>query len=151
MPLDSPADKHHIGGMNLPATINPTEALEAAYPLSLPVEIALQVAPVREICEAYGITKERFRQLLDNPVFLEDLRRAREMVRQDGMTFKLKAQLQSGELLKTSWTMIHNEALPATVRADLLKFTVRVAGLDASKDQAANAAQVPGLNIQINL
>lgn len=121
------------------------------YPPTLPVELALGFASPRKICEAYDLTRADFEELIANPVFVEDLRRARDLVRQEGMSFRIRAQLQSEALLETSWAMIHNPAVPPSVRADLLKFTVRVAGLDASKDQAANAPPGPTLNIQINM
>ena len=126
-------------------------ALELGYPATLPIELALRVASVSQICKAYEISREEFEALCRNPNFVEDLRRARELVRKEGMSFKLKAQLQSDELLKTSWGMIHNTAVPATVRADLIKFTVRVAGLDASKDQGGGGPDKPTFSIQINL
>ena len=40
--------------------------------------------------------------------------------------------------------------VPPNVQADLLKFTIRAAGLDGSKDQAANAGAI-GTALQINI
>lgn len=120
------------------------------YPATLPVELALRTASPRKICEAYDITREELAALLHDEVFLTDLRRAQELVRKEGMTFKLKAQLQADELLKTSWRMIHTAQVPASVRADLIKFTVRAAGLDGSKDLGAGPTG-PTFSIQINL
>jgi hypothetical protein len=139
--------------MNALAPIKPADPSELGYPPTLPVEIALRVAPLPDICAAYGISKQEFADLRHDPVFVADLRRAVEMVKKEGMSFKLKAQLQSDELLKTSWTMIHDKSgdIPASVRADLLKFIIRAAGLDGSKDPSANGANVPALSIQINL
>lgn len=128
-----------------------TNPAELGYPATFPVELALRVASPRKICEAYGISREEFEALVSDPHFMADLNRAKEMVRKEGMSFRLKAQLQSDELLKTSWKIIHDAKTPATVRADLIKFTIRVAGLDASKDQGQPGANGPSLNIQINL
>lgn len=139
--------------MNALATIRPEDPSEIGYPPTLPIEIALRVAPLPDICKAYSISKEEFDELRRDPVFLADLKRAVEMVKKDGMSFKLKAQLQSDELLKTSWKMIHDLSgdVPPSVKADLLKFTIRAAGLDGSKDPAAAQANAPRLSIQINL
>lgn len=122
------------------------------WPPTLPIEIALRVAPIKKICEAYDITKEEFERLRLDQRFVDDVRRADEMVRKEGMTFKLKAQLQADELLQTAWKMIHSptDAVPAVVRADLIKFIIRCAGLDASKDQANNHA-TSNQNLQINI
>jgi hypothetical protein len=100
--------------MNAVATIDPD--LDLGYPATLPLELALRIATPKKICDAYGITKHEFEALCRNPTFVEDLRRARELVRKEGMSFRIKAMLQADELLKTSWGMIHNGALPATVR-----------------------------------
>lgn len=139
--------------MNALSTIRPEDPSDIGYPPTLPVEIALRVAPLPDICKAYGISKERFNELKHDPVFVADLKRAVEMVKKDGMSFKLKAQLQADELLKTSWSMIHDRSgdVPPTVKADLLKFTIRAAGLDGSKDPSANGGGGPSLSIQINL
>ena len=55
-------------------------------------------------------------------------------------------------LLEKSWNMINDATglVPPNVKADLLKFTIRAAGLDGSKDQAANAGMV-GTALQINI
>jgi hypothetical protein len=135
--------------MNAVATIDPD--LDLGYPATLPLELALRIATPKKICDAYGITKHEFETLCRNPTFVEDLRRARELVRKEGMSFRIKAMLQADELLKTSWGMIHNGALPATVRADLIKFTIRVAGLDASKDGGGPGGDKPTFSITVNL
>jgi len=129
--------------------INPAEI--GTYPPTLPVEIALRTAPLPDICAAYGISHDEWLVLKSDPVFLKDLATAVELVKKDGMSFKLKAKLQSEELLKTSWKMIHsnNEDVPASVRADLLKFTVRAAGLAEPADKTG--ANANNLQININL
>ena len=135
-------------------SVIPSDPSLLAYPATLPIEIALRERPVQEVCEAYDIDKARWDRLRFDPVFREDLRRCVEELRKDGMSFKIKARLQASELLKRSWQMIHapHEIVPPAVAADLIKFTVRAAGLDGSKDQAAaNAAVANALQININL
>ena len=135
-----------------PTTLRPENPAEiGAYPPTLPVEIALRVAPLKDICEAYGISYEQWQDLRYDPVFQRDLAAAVELVRKDGMSVKLKAGLQAEEMLKTSWAMVQDVtgAIPPSVRADLLKFTFRVAGLIEPPQSAA--ANIPALNIQINL
>jgi hypothetical protein len=67
------------------------------------------------------------------------------------MSFKLKARLQAEELLKTSWRLIHApaEEVPSSVKADLLKATMRWAGYDIKEQAVAGGGNA--LNIQINL
>lgn len=123
---------------------------EIGWPPTLPVEIALKTAPMSDIRDAYGYTQEEWNALKDNPDFLADLAAAVSMVKEEGMSFKIKARLQAEELLKTSWRLIHApiDEVPSSVKADLIKATARWAGYD-SKDVAAGGGN--SLNIQINL
>lgn len=139
-------------GTSLTTSINPENPAEiGTYPPTLPVEIALRTAPLPQICQAYNISHDEWLVLKDDPVFRADLAAAVELVKKDGMSFKLKAKMQSEELLKTSWKMIHsnNEDVPASVRADLIKFTVRAAGLAEPAEKAG--ANANNLQININL
>jgi hypothetical protein len=127
----------------------PKDPASIGWPPTLPVEIALKTASMSEIREAYGYSEEEWMQLRDDGNFLADLAAALQMVKKEGMSFKLKARLQAEELLKTSWRLMHNEETPSSVRADLIKSTMRWAGYD-TKDQVAAGGNA-GLNIQINL
>ena len=129
----------------------PANPADLSYPSTFPVEIAMRVASVKDICAAYNFTQDEWRTFAADDNFRRDLAAATEMLREEGMSFKVKARLQSEELLKTSWNMIHEGTVPPAVRADLLKFTVRAAGLDGSKDQAKQAEAHAPLQIQINL
>ena len=122
------------------------------WPPTLPIEIALKTAPMADIRDAYGYSSDEWMALRDNPDFLADLAAAVAMVREEGMSFKLKAKLQAEELLKTSWRLIHApiDEVPSSVKADLIKATARWAGYDA-KDNGSGAATGNSLNIQINL
>lgn len=140
--------------MSLPANISEpyertADPAALGWPPTLPVEIALKTAPLDEIRAAYGYSSEEWMALKDNPRFLADLSAAVQMVAKDGMSFKLKAQLQAEELLKTSWRLIHDPTCPATVRSDLIKSTMRWAGYDV-KEAAAGGGGTP-LQININL
>jgi len=147
------AARTYLRWVNALAPIRPNDPSELGYPPTLPVEIALRVAPLKTICESYGLSQEDWNALRTQPLFVAHVQRIVESLQKEGMSFKLKAQLQSEELLKKSWQMIHasEDRVPASVRADLLKFTIRAAGLDGSRDQASNAAERPTLQIQINL
>lgn len=122
------------------------------WPPTLPIEIALKTASLPELQLEYGFSDEEWSALRYNPVFLADLARAVETVKEDGMSFKIKAKLQAEELLKRSWRLIHDNTgnTPPSVQADLIKATMRWAGYD---DKAAKADNLlaTGLNIQINM
>ena len=83
-------------------------------------------------------------------LFLKKVEAYREEVRTKGLTFRVKARAQAEELLKTSWLLIHDPIVSPAVKADLIKSTVKWAGLDtAPAGDGAGAAG--GVTISINL
>jgi len=81
--------------MSLPVVKPQNPAEIGAYPPTLPIELALRVDTVEKICEAYGISHDEWLELRADPVFQRDLSEAVKLVKKEGMSFKLKAQLQS--------------------------------------------------------
>lgn len=141
------------------ALVVATDPAAYGWPPGLPIELALakrQGIKPREVCASYGLAQSDYQRLTQNPGFLKALDDAFAEIDKDGVTFRRKAQVQAEELLKTSWSLIHDASgdVPANVKADLIKWTMRVAGYDASLDQkaaAANASAVNALQIVINL
>ena len=124
---------------------------QIGYSPTLVVELALRDFTPEQLRVEYGYTREDWDALKTNEAFVADLSAACEMVRAEGMSFKLKAKLQAEELLTTSWRLIHGgDKVPATVKADLVKATMRWAGYDNKEATNANLGAT-GLNIQINL
>lgn len=132
-------------------TVRPDNPAELGYPATLPIEIALKTAPIEAIKEAYNLSEADWETLHNDPRFVADLAAAHELLKKEGMSFKLKARLQSEELLKTSWHLIHSshEDVPPSVKADLLKFTIRCAGLES--DPKKESSSMNNLQININL
>lgn len=82
--------------------------------------------------------------------FLKKVEGYREEVHTKGLTFKVKARAQAEELLRTSWLLIHDPIVSPAVKADLIKSTVKWAGLDTTPaNEAQNAGG--GVTITINL
>lgn len=129
----------------------PFDPASVGWPATLPLEIAMREQTPKSICEAYGIEREEWEVLRNEPAFRAAVVDADEALKREGSRFKLKAAIQAEELLKTSWKMIHDQNTPPAVQADLLKFTVRAAGLDGSKDQGMAGGAVQGMVLNINL
>ena len=119
------------------------------FPNTLPIEVALAIQPVDEILDAYNISQEQWEVIREDPVYIEMLANAREMLKKDGMSFKVKAKLQAEELLASAWTMIHDPDTPYTVKADLIKSVIRWAGYEAQAIASAGEAG-NGFSISIN-
>jgi hypothetical protein len=57
--------------------------------------------------------------------------------------------MQAEGLLATSWSLIHNEDTPAAVKADLIKFTTRIAGYEPNPKSAAEMGTAFQININM--
>jgi hypothetical protein len=127
------------------------------WPPTLPIELALKTASPAELQIEYGYTDDEWRMLRTNAVFLRELAGACELVRQEGMSFKLKAKLIAEENLKQVWKMIHADhaLVPAAVKGKLIELTARWAGFDprtnGEEGGHGGALVANSLNIQINL
>ena len=135
---------------------NPTEL---GFPATFPLELAAKVAPIKAICENYGISHARYKELCQNEVFLQAVADAKKSIEQEGGSFKAKTRTMAEALLPRMFELASTKDLhsvPAAVQADLIKAAIRVAGLDASIEQKGAAAgkavaqQTPAI-IQINL
>lgn len=105
--------------------------------------------PLADVLQRHKITSSEILEFNADPVFLKKVDHFRTEVREKGITFKLKARAQAEELLTTSWLLIHDPAVSPAVKADLIKSTVKWAGLepkDTPQEQAGG-----GVKITINL
>jgi hypothetical protein len=130
-------------------TVRPDDPADLGFPPMLPLELALKVAPVQEICEAYGISRDELTRLTEDQTFVQAFQNAKEMLQKDGMSFRVKARIQAEELLKKSWGMIHADHTPTAIKADLIKATVRWAGLEPKGDGAGVAGSAFQININL--
>lgn len=127
---------------------NPAD--KAPWPKYLALELVLQTAPIDKILEAQGVDKTDFiTRISTDPRFVAEYKELAEQAKQEGFSYRMKARAQAEGMLTTTWNMVQNEKTPAAVRADLIKFTTRVAGLDI-KD-AEQAAPKDRVSITINL
>lgn len=123
------------------------------WPPMLPVELALRERPVQEVCEAHGIDVAKWGELKQNANFVKAVEAAVAEMKRDGMGFKVKARLQAEAMLTKSWNMINqpDAEVSPTVKADLIKSTVKWAGLDGSRELAGGSSVGTALQININL
>ena len=119
--------------------------------LAFDVALALEGSgeTLDEIKQRHHISASELLVFNKDPVFLKSVEKYREEVREKGLTFKLKARAQAEELLTTSWALIHSADVSPAVKADLIKSTVKWAGLEVKADDNAGGA-TGGVKININ-
>lgn len=105
---------------------------------------------LQEVITRHNITASDIITFNADPIFLKKVEGYRNEVRDKGITFKLKARAQAEELLTTSWLLIHDPAVSPAVKADLIKSTVKWAGLEP-KDTGTQVDGSGGVKITINL
>ena len=104
---------------------------------------------VSDILKQHAYTRSDYLIFQGDPVFLKAVQNYRNEIRDKGMTFKLKARAQAEELLSTSWLLIHSPDVSPAVKADLIKSTVKWAGLEPKDEVNTNVGG--GVTISINL
>lgn len=90
--------------------------------------------PVETVLEAHGYTPDQLIAFSEDTLFAQRVDHFRTQLKERGFTFKLKAQAQAELLLDTSWDVIHDENVSAAVKADLIKWTAKMAGYEPTKD-----------------
>ena len=105
---------------------------------------------LQEVIARHNIDANAILTFNADPVFLKKVEGYRTEIRDKGLTFKLKARAQAEELLTTSWLLIHDPAVSPAVKADLIKSTVKWAGLEPKNDVVAEGGG-GGVRITINL
>lgn len=105
--------------------------------------------PLNDVMQRHDIQAPDMLRFNADPVFLKRVDEYRGEIREKGMTFKLKARAQAEELLTTSWMLIHDPAVSPAVKADLIKSTVKWAGLEPKNEEAGIVTG--GVKILINL
>jgi len=96
----------------------------------LALELALGLDDADSVFERNGYTSEQAVKLIESPAFVALLQRTTEEVKSSGLGFKMKARVQAEELLGHSYEMATDPYTSGAVRADLIKWTARVAGLE---------------------
>lgn len=105
---------------------------------------------IADIAQRHSISGENVLAFSKDPTFLKRVEIYRDEIRENGITFKLKARAQAEELLTTSWHLIHDHGVSPAVKADLIKSTVKWAGLEPKDNPLADAGG-GGVRITINL
>ena len=108
-------------------------------------ELAMGDLTPKEVCEAYGISKARFKELLDNPVFMVMYNKVREEMLERGMSLKTKALIITENGLSMLHNLISNAEAPPSARMEAMKLAAQLAGVGVKTAQ--DVQQGPGLGI----
>lgn len=129
--------------------ISQTNPSEIGFPPMLAMELAMKIDSPKNIAQAYNLSRDEFAAIISHPLFIKAYQEATEALKVNGMSFKVKAQMQAEDYLNTAYAMIKSPGTADNVRADLIKNVVRWAGYDAKAAEVGAGGN--SFNIQINL
>jgi len=131
----------------MPVGYKPTSGAELSFDPRIAYEIALGVDQPGVVFEKYGFAEEQAAALATNSAFMATVAKYQEEVLASGVSFKLKAKIQAEDLLTHSYIIATDPEAPMSVRADLIKWTARVAGLEPKEEKGGSAGGGFTLNI----
>ena len=94
----------------------------------LACELALRMDDTDAVFERYGYSPEAAQELMESPAFTALLAQVGAEIRENGLSFRLKAKAISEDLLPHAYDIATDPLQSAAVRADLIKWSARVAG-----------------------
>jgi len=131
----------------MPPGYKPVPAVELLFDPRIAYEIALGLDKPVAVFEKYHVPHDRAVELISMPAFIATLKKYQEEIAAGGISFRLKAKMQAEDLLTHSYLMATDPEVPFAVRADLIKWTARVAGLEPKEDKGTGGAGGFALNI----
>jgi len=109
---------------------------EMSFDPRLAYEIALDIDEPGETYRRYGYEEDAAVTLSNDPAFKRTVVAYKDEIKTSGIGFKLKAKIQAEDLLTHSYQIATDPEVPASVRADLIKWTAKVAGYEPKDDNA---------------
>lgn len=147
-----------LGGDLIPVTVSAAER-QAARMAEVPelyrktyerlaVELSLNMEDAEAIFRRYGFAPDQAADLVESPAFITLLERVTKDVRENGASFRAKAKAISEDLLPYAYDIAIDPQQSAAVRADLIKWSAKVAGNEPKeKDEARGSGS--GLTLSI--
>ena len=99
-------------------------------------DLALGVEDIQTLLGRYSVPAQTYEQWARHPTFQRTISEFAKHIRENGLSFRAKARIQAEDLLGGSYQLIYNPDTPASVRADLIKWTAKMAELEPQQAQA---------------
>lgn len=103
---------------------------------------------VEVLLEEYKLTPEDLEAFSLDPLFTQRLEQLRTQLKENGLTFRIKAQAQAELVLDTAWRIIHDDDVSPAVRADLIKWVTKMANYEPT---GKGETDTKGVSITINM
>lgn len=131
--------------------IIPGPSWSDAFALDIALKLEGSADSMNDIMATHGVSSTDMLRLNTDKQFIQRVGHYRNEIRTNGLGFRMKAKVQAEELLSTSWSLIHAPDVSPAVKADLIKSTVRWAGLEPKGDAPTIGGSGGGVRISINI
>lgn len=115
----------------------------------LACELALRMEAPEDIFPRYGYTPDSAAALMESVAFTQLLERVGGEIRENGLSFRVKAKAISEDLLPQAYDLATDPLTPASVRADLIKWAAKVAGNEPAPAKGEGGAGSGGFALSI--
>lgn len=132
----------------LPLGYKARSVVDMSFDPRLAYEIALEIDDPVTVFERYGYVGSDAVALLKEPAFALTVKNYRSEITTSGLSFKLKARVQAEDLLMHSYNIATDPEAPASVRADIIKWTAKMAGYEP-KEAGGEKGGGAGFNLNI--
>lgn len=126
--LDEPTPMHVTAANRQEDRQSAIPALYKTTHERLACELALKMEEPESIFQRYGYDARQAGELMESPAFTVLLDRIGAEVRENGLSFRMKAKAISEELLPHAFDMATDPLCSSAVRADIIKWMAKVAG-----------------------
>lgn len=134
----------------LPTLNHEKPASIVAWDPRLAFDIAMQgVGKATEVFAKYGLDANAAIELLQNPVFQKQLKDYAAEIETAGLTYRMKARILAEDLLPHAYDLATDTLYPASVRADMIQWVTKIAGLEPEKISGKDVPQTGGFSLQI--
>lgn len=107
--------------------------------------------PIQQLLQQLHVDPNYFMQLSKDEVFLKQVKAFTKELKENGVSFQLKAKIQAEAMLKKNWQLVHDQETPAAVVVKAIENTVRWAGLEQKTNTAVQQSNTPGFQIIFNI
>lgn len=134
----------------MPAVNHEKSGTIVAWDPRLAFDVALAGADkAMEVFARYKIDPGAAVNLIQNPVFQQQLKRYAQEIEEGGLTFRQKAKILAEDLLPHAYDLATDVTYPAAVRADMIQWMAKVADLEPVKSNGKDITGHGGFSLQI--
>lgn len=128
--------------MDIPATTGPRpDPADPGFTEEFAYQVALGYLPLKNICASHGVSKEKIKSLMENPVFRKRVAEYRDHFSKTGVTTELKAAVAVDALIPDMYRIASNEDEASINRIGAFDRLFKVSGKEKQQQTGPSTPQ----------